>query len=444
MRKSTLVLFILMSFLVVGLMAGCGGNAAPGGATNDPPAAPPQEIVSAGVTKGYIPTLLAKKVDSMPEIDGNPDDPQWKQAVGIASHNTKLQAIYTDTEIALMYTVEDPSMSIVTPGCWYYDGDKFVQWRNYREELDDPVYRSWEMYNMAWETSDFALDEGGCNYMCHEDDSGVMHHMVPPGSSADLWNFMCKHGFGPGAMQVTGSLLGSISHSQAPGPISFLETDSKDPFQVTSGTFNFVGYLDERIQTWPDNPDFMGTALDTETGKYCTQCHTTQWMETYPLQGKPGKMLYRNNSLGHENMSMTEPEYIKLYPENFADATLITEKDIAEGRAVKIADLSKAEVEKAWARYKELNCLVPEIILQEPSGNLAQVMYGARWSDGIWTVEIKRARVTGNPHDVQFDDISKSYSLATAVSFGAEGKRESGGFGNDVGIRVMLENPIEN
>lgn len=437
MRKRICSVLILLSFLVVGLFAGCsaGKVSKPSGSGN---------VAGSAGTGSYI-SMLVKKVDSMPEIDGSPDDPQWKEAIGISSHNTTLKSIYTDDEIAFLYTVEDPTMSIVTPDCWYYDGNKFVRWREYREEKDDPIYRSWEMYNMAWETSDFDLEKGGCLNMCHTDDSGKSRHVVPEGASADLWCLFCKHGYGGDSVYETGFNLGYLGTYQE-GPVSFVQSDTKDPFQVTSGTFGFIGWADERIQTSWDNPDFAGTANKTETGQYCLQCHTTEFVEGSPLQGKPGKMPYRRNAEEISNMFATAPEYIKTYPRDFADAMVITDKDIIEGSAVKVSSLSKDEIKKAWSRYEELNCLVPELILQEPTGNMAQTKIGARWSDGIWTVEIKRNRTTDNPHDIQFDDLSKNYTLSTAVSFGIEGGRAGGAFGSDIGIRVMFEDvkPQEN
>ncbi len=440
MRKKSFILLILLSFLAVGLIAGCGANnVPPSSAEVDSPSSP--EVVPPGPTApGNTIGFLVKKVDAMPQIDGDAGDPQWKDAIGVVSSNTTLKGVYTDDEVAFLYIVEDPTMSVVTPDSWYYDGEKFVRWRAYREEQGDPVYRSWEMYNMAWETSDFALDEGGCNFMCHTDDAGKNRHVVPPGAGADLWNILCKHGYGPGSMHETGFPLGYLGASQE-GKISFVQNDTKDPYQVTSGTFTFVGWADERIQTSFDNPDYAGTAGSTETGKYCLQCYGKEWAEGNSLQGKEGKMPYRRNAVGFEGMYATAPEYIKLNPKDFADGIMITDKDIKEGRAVKIASLSKAEIEKAWARYEELHCMIPELILQEPSGNRARTLIGAKWSDGVWTVEIKRARVTNNPHDIQFDDINKKYALSTAVSFGVEGKRASGGFGSDTGINVIFEKP---
>lgn len=374
--------------------------------------------------------ILVKKVDTAPMIDGDPSDPQWASATAIVSSNTSMKAVYTDEEIAILYEVEDPTMTIVAPDSWYFNGEEFIRWREYRQELGDPAYRSWEMYNLVWQTSDFNL-EGGCQYMCHTTEEGRTRHLVPEGSAADMWNLMGKHGYGPDYMYETGWPLGYLGAFQE-GPIGFVTGDTRDPFQVVSGTFTFIGWADERYQTHMNNPAFEGQALATDTGRYCIQCHDKEFVETNSLQGKPGRMPYRQNGI-------TSPAYIKINPVNFADAAVITELDIKEGRAVRVDSLSAEELRAAWRKYESLNALIPPLVLQEPSESMADVLVAARWSDGIWTVELKRALVTDDPLDVQFDDLTQSYTASTAVSFGVANGRVSGAYGSDVGIEFRFE-----
>jgi len=426
MRKKRLALLILLSFLVVGFVVGCGANSAPPVGEAPPVVVPPMAD-----DIGNSPVLLVKKVDSMPEIDGNPNDAVWKEAVGIATDSTTLKAIYTDKEVAFLYSIKKPEMTIVTPDCWYYDGNEFVQWREYVDSQGIPPKREFTLLNMAWETSDFNMGDGGCEAMCHQNDDGSTRHVVPPGSSADFWNLLCKHGYGsPDRIYDTGFPLGYLGAFQEGTP-TFNDRSANDPFKITSGSYTFIGWVDERAQTSFDDPDYTGKAGDTETGKYCMQCHSEEWVEGSSLQGKPGKMAYRRNAIGFDKMYATAPEYIKLNPKDFADAMVITDKDIADGKAVKIAGLSKDEIEKAWARYKEVNCLIPSFILQEPSDNMKQILYGARWADGYWTVEIKRNLTTPYPNDIQFDDINKKYNMQSA-GLGVE---------QGIGVKVVFEKP---
>ena len=39
----------------------------------------------------------------------------------------------------------------------------------------------------------------------------------------------------------------------------------------------------------------------------------------------------------------------------------------------------------------------------------------AQYSNGFWTIEIKRALATGNDVDVQFDDLAKDFPFGVAV-----------------------------
>lgn len=385
----------------------------------------PQAILADG-TVG----ILVKRVDRAPMIDGDPSDPQWASAHAVVSSKTSMKAVYTDKELAILYQVPDPTMSIVTPDSWYFTGDEFVRWRDYREAQGDPVYRSWEMYNLVWQTSDFNL-QGGCQYMCHTSDTGQNRHVVPQGGSADMWNLMAKHGYGEGSMYETGWPLGYLGAFQE-GPIGFVTGDTRDPYQVVSGTFTFIGWADERYQTSMNDPAFTGRATATETGRYCMQCHSEEFVETNSLQGKHGAMPYRRNGI-------TAPEYIKVSPVNFADAAIITDRDIQEGRAVRVDSLAPNELRAAWHKYESIHALVPELILQQPSGSMADVLVAARWSSGVWTVEMKRNLVTDDPLDVQFDDLTKAYTASTAVSFGIPNGRVSGGYGNDVGIEFRFE-----
>jgi len=40
---------------------------------------------------------------------------------------------------------------------------------------------------------------------------------------------------------------------------------------------------------------------------------------------------------------------------------------------------------------------------------------GWQWVDGVWTLEIGRALVTGSDYDVQFNDLTASYYFGIAI-----------------------------
>lgn len=58
---------------------------------------------------------------------------------------------------------------------------------------------------------------------------------------------------------------------------------------------------------------------------------------------------------------------------------------------------------------------VPGIIIAPFAGDRADISSGARWENGVWTLEIGRKLVTGSKFDVQFDDTKKQYAFGVAV-----------------------------
>ena len=58
---------------------------------------------------------------------------------------------------------------------------------------------------------------------------------------------------------------------------------------------------------------------------------------------------------------------------------------------------------------------VSSIKIQKPTGDRDDIALGAKWENGVWTMEIARKLVTGSKYDVQFDDLSKSYGFGVAA-----------------------------
>ena len=149
MRKRFGIVLIMLSFLVLGLVSGCGGNMGGEDSAGLPPGMPQIKSVD----------FVIKKVDSMPKVDGDPGDPQWDKATWVSAGYTSLKGIYTDDEIAFLYKIEDPTMSIVTPDSWQYRDGKFVRFREIAKEngIDPIPYGTYDMVNMVWETSSLVV-----------------------------------------------------------------------------------------------------------------------------------------------------------------------------------------------------------------------------------------------------------------------------------------------
>ncbi|MBP7044196.1 MAG: ethylbenzene dehydrogenase, partial [Chloroflexi bacterium] len=48
-------------------------------------------------------------------------------------------------------------------------------------------------------------------------------------------------------------------------------------------------------------------------------------------------------------------------------------------------------------------------------GDRGDISAGWQWVDGVWTLEISRALVTGSEYDVQFEDLTASYFFGLAI-----------------------------
>lgn len=57
---------------------------------------------------------------------------------------------------------------------------------------------------------------------------------------------------------------------------------------------------------------------------------------------------------------------------------------------------------------------LPAIIISEFVGDGGDISAGWQWEDGVWTLEIGRALVTGSEFDVQFDDLAAVYYFGIA------------------------------
>ncbi|MBL6929054.1 MAG: ethylbenzene dehydrogenase [Rhodospirillales bacterium] len=58
---------------------------------------------------------------------------------------------------------------------------------------------------------------------------------------------------------------------------------------------------------------------------------------------------------------------------------------------------------------------VASIKTQRPTGDRGDINSGAKWADGVWTIEIARKLTTGSKTDVQFDDLGKKYYFGVAT-----------------------------
>lgn len=373
---------------------------------------------------GALLTVVAKKVSDMPEIDGDFSDPVWAEATSTFVGPTEWKAVYTDDEMAMYIRWADHEASINTRGTWNWDNEAKSWWRTgwkigTWESFNGQRHPEW--FNIAFDIStdisEAPVSEQGCGAFCHEypPGSGQFHHQTTAvGAYVDTWIILAKHGFGPDMIQDQGLIQGVTSVSQE-GDVIFNPSDPMDPREIIDGSITFVGYAEDKIMASPEDPAAFADR-DTLANLYCRNCHEQIGMPHDPLKvgltyGDPGDLMYSENW----NDTHAAPLYIETNPEDFVDCMVLTQAEIDAGEAVLIANLSEAELTEYWNKYATLNGNVPHLILQEPSGSQANVRVGANWSNGYWTVELKRDLVTDCEYDVQFDDVSKGYKFAVSL-----------------------------
>jgi hypothetical protein len=77
--------------------------------------------------------------------------------------------------------------------------------------------------------------------------------------------------------------------------------------------------------------------------------------------------------------------------------------------------LAEDAVPIAPERVYETGHRVPSLLLAPFEGKRGEVEAKGGWRDGKWTLEIMRRRSTGDPHDVDFSDASRSYPFSVAI-----------------------------
>ncbi len=323
--------------------------------------------------------LNAVKVTTPPTLDG--DDADWSgDYVTIPLSNERevmLQAEYTDTDLYLLAKWADSTASF-TRGAWVYNG---TGWDVVSGQSEDRIAFLW---NISVPEDDWA--ERGCMNKCHRNvdntdpnqDQSTSEDDVylPAGQKADMWHMKAARSL---------PVLSASGQNLVVDPMSH---------QVKGGTVMMMGYVDDKYVAEFD----ANNAPDG--GRY----------------GDAGSSTYARN----RNADKTGPKYIETNPTDFMDAMVLTQAEIDAGEAVEVSTLSSTDLQAAWDKYAGFNAAVPERILREPVGSRGDIMEAAKWENGYWTAEFKRALNTGNDDDVQFAE-NNSYMFGISLMDNAGG-----------------------
>ncbi|MCC7129002.1 MAG: hypothetical protein IT297_01260, partial [Anaerolineae bacterium] len=412
------------------------------------PITPGQEIIKFMPTDRVSPVVAAVKVDKVPIIDANWKKPSYKEGAWKDVPFTRIggqawRAIYDDTTLSILIEVPRP-LELDDNGNYAWDPATKTWSQRETGSQSEFFVMGWDM--MPEDPSNTGVTAQACNSFCHESATDLskeivpvdgMHHQAAPGSTdkVDTWVLTGKHGF-PGASRVDYTpemkaqyglqkfqedrfhLVGSISAQQNSDSLIFNTLNELNPRAVLGGSATFVGYAEDAVISVVGDPDFP---RDRARDQYCTGCHQAIDFPYDPLDldatyPDVGDVFYEGNWV----MPYTAPKYMEIKPTDFIDAMTLSQEEVDNGEAVLVADLTPAQISEYWANYDAVNGTVPSLNYKGlPSGSMADVMQAMDWTNGIATIEIQRALVTGHPEeDVQFDDLNHDYGFGVAISGG--------------------------
>ena len=371
--------------------------------------------------------LTAVKVDTLPTIDGDGSDEQWKSAPKAQIGGTVWKAIYTDSDLALLIKWPDRTLTMHSTGDYRWDPATNSWSQVYTGEHTDT-------FNIAWSTNT-KLAEENCNAFCHEDPpgSGYFHHQTTTADeTVDSWMILGKHGWGYWRVKGLAGVqsqeefghkegdedqawtFGSVLAKQN-GPLTCVVTDPEKPCQILAGDVTFIDYSEDTIIVGPNSQ--INVDRDRPRDKYCQDCHNQIKLPYDPLEfNLTMPDVGEINHIGNWEVPYTTPAYMEISPTDYVDAQVLTQDEIDNGEAVMVADLTPQQISQYWDKYAEVNGVVPNLVLKVPTESMADVLTGANWKNGVWTLEITRKLVTPwGEDDVQFDDLTKDYPFTTVM-----------------------------
>lgn len=358
------------------------------------------DSISVNRSLDYDPYLDVVRIAQDFESTGAGDHPAWRTApehavrlvptVYTPVNEVKLKALYSDQYLYIRAEYRDKTLSMTRGDAWEWTGSG---WKSpYFDPKDvDNTKQSEDRVAFTWNMSIPSYKAAyGCAIKCHGNIPGASEFTDVKGQKADSWHSKAARG------------LGAIRISQF-GPATV------DPLthQATAGHFQLEGWLDDKYWVWYQAYE---EGYDTEDAGR-----------------RPDKG--RGPETRNRNRDRTGPLVMKAAPQNYLDAMVITQKDIAEGRTI-VADPSdpkfdKRKVDQAWAIYARYNAAVPERILRNLEGSRGDVRHSAVWKDGVWINEFKRRLNTGNPADDVIFDLAKSREYEFSISiFNNSGRGE--------------------
>ncbi|UCC92905.1 MAG: carboxypeptidase regulatory-like domain-containing protein [Thermoplasmata archaeon] len=251
---------------------------------------------------------------------------------------------------------------------------------DFQPDFLNPGIGSEDRMAILWEITPIeGYESAGCFVKCHPEYGRAGAFLENPGEKGDMWNMRAAR-FLPVESAVQSGL-----------------PEIDEDHQATEGRFSFHGYLDD-MQLNYDEPPHVGDG---------------------GLFGDNGLSSFTAN----RNPDGTKPLYIEVAPEDYLDAMVLQRSEIDGGETLEVASADAMELRNAALAYELVEAIIPENIVDTPEGSRGDVEQAAVWNDGVWTTEMRRALVTDNEDDVQFDDLVKTYRFSIAVMDNSAGDK---------------------
>ena len=332
-------------------------------------------IAMSDLNTSAIDTLTPYESSSELTPDGIADETAWSSAVALVvttstgtlgGTQVTIKAVYTTTNIYILASWADSTFS-VTRDKYNVSGGAFNQGLD-GSNSEDRIALLWEIGTIQ------GFNSSGGAVFCHDITSNV--NFTNPGEKADMWHVKAARGGGFTSASITSAL-----------------TIDSSSYEATAGTVSLTGYADDKF-------------VDHETRK-----------------SDAGSGVYADNTNG------THAAWIEANPSDWIDAMILTQSEIDAGEAINITKgLQNGWANLTWAvsNYTSLDANVPRHILKTPAGSRGDIQVGMTWSDGIWTVEMKRALDTTNTDDdVIFNNTDSGVYLFSLAIMDNEGQGTS-------------------
>lgn len=354
---------------------------------------------------GYDLTKLnAIKVTDDPVVDGSSTDAIWAGAPELTvalgdgmdespmncalchSRNSAttvtLKAVHSATNLTILASWPDDDASFTRSGSWSYATGTWTKPNG--DQSEDRVSFFWPVGAITGDGPGGTT--GGCMTKCHTTDvhagNDIEDEMYLATGTADIWHMKAARYLGVTSVSQSGSMtIDATTH------------------QVTSGTVHMTGWSDDQ---------------------YCTQWDAANAPDG-GRKGDAGSGAESQNRITDQS----RPKYMEKNPTDFMDAMVLTQSEIDAGQAVGDATtgVSDADAASYWPAYNTLKAVVPERILKPPSGSRGDIVEGAAWANGRWTVELQRKLDTGDAdHDITFV-VGQEYTFGVATMDNAGGEK---------------------